>query len=343
MTAANLDAADLAGAVYGGLIKEEVMDKIWNLTRIPLPFTDRCPQGTVDAGRFSWVQDALANPVTTGQQIDGADTTSLNNTAVGTRVQNVTETRVKVVQVSTRSESVSSIGDIGSLAYQVMMRQQELRRDVEATALANNGSVAGDGTTTAAQTGTLNAWLVANTSNGATGVNGGFNTSTGVVAAYTPGTKRALSEATFKDALQAVYQNGGEAMLVMARPVVVRRFSEYQFSSGARVATMRRETAGQEGPGSALGAVNVYIGDFATVEVVANRLQPTTAAATSTLYVLDMSQLEMVYLTGYRVEPLAKTGLAEKRQMLVDWGLRVGTEKGLAAIRDIDEALAMTA
>jgi hypothetical protein len=41
-------------------------------------------------------------------------------------------------------------------------------------------------------------------------------------------------------------------------------------------------------------------------------------------------------LEGYRTDTLAKTGLAEKRQISVDWGLRVHTEKAHAMITGVD-------
>ena len=343
MSTANLDAADLAAAAYGGLIREDVMEKIWDISKVPLPLTDRIGSGTVTNARFSWTQDKLGAPSIDGQIIDGADTTGSNDTATGTRVQNFCEIRAKVVQVSSRARESNTIGFSDSLAYQLMQRQRELRQDVEATALSNNGSVADDGATTPGQTGGLDAWLTTNTDNGATtGADGGFSTSTGLVAPYTAGTKRALNEAKFKDLLQAVYMQGGESTVVMARPPVVRKFSEYQFTSGARVATMTRNVD-QMAPGSSLGAVNVYIGDFCTVEIIANRLQQETAAGVSTLFILDPSLLELAYLRGYVTEELAKTGTADKRQVRVDWGLRVGNEAGLAAFRDIDETLDMVA
>jgi hypothetical protein len=342
MSTANLDAADLAAVLRGGLIHEDVMNKIWDISKIPLPLTDRIGSGTVDNASFTWTQDSLGAPVKTGQVVDGSDATG-NNTATGARVGNFCEERVKVVRVSTRAQESGTIGFSDALAYQVMMRQQELKRDVEATALSLNPSVADDGNTVAGQTGALDAWLVSNTSNGATGANGGYNTTTGVVDTAVPGTKRALSEAVFKDLLQEVYQEGGEATFVMARPAVVRKFSEYQFTSGARIATMTRDTQGNDSKGSVLGAVNVYIGDFCTVEIVPNRLQLETATATSTMFILAPDLIELVYLSGYRVDPLAKVGLSDSRLMSVDWGLRVGNEKGLAAYRAIDEALAMVA
>ena len=343
MTTANLDAADLAAVAVDGLIREDVMNRIWDISAIPLPFSDMVGSGTVGNSRFSWTQDELGSPAIDGQVIDGSDTDTQNDTATGARVQNFTEERVKVVQVSSRADASNTIGRSTELAYQIMRRQQELRRDVEATALSNNSSVAGDGSTTASRTGALNAWIESNLSVGATGSAGGFNTSTGLVDAYSPGTARALSETVFKDVLQAVYEQGGESPVIMARPAVVRLFSEYQFTSGARVATMTKDNQGATGPGTSLGAVNVYISDWGTCQIRSNRLQPAVAADVSTMYILDPSLIELVYLRGYQTEPLAKTGLSSKAQMSVDWGLRVGNEKGLGAIADIDETEAMVA
>jgi hypothetical protein len=67
------------------------------------------------------------------------------------------------------------------------------------------------------------------------------------------------------------------------------------------------------------------------------------AAGEAILFALDPSLIELSYLQGYNVQPLAKSGLADKRQMTVDWTLKVLNEKGLAMYADIDTALAWTA
>ena len=340
----SVTGAGLRDQPVGGLIHESVMDRLFQIDVIPLPFTSRVGSGTVGNARFSWTIDTLASPVIDGQIVDGAETITEDDTSLGTRVNNFTEIDVKVVKVSTRAEQSDTIAYQNALSHQVLQRGRELRRDVEAIMLSNNASQQDDGSVTPGMTGGLDAWLVTNTSNGAAGLNGGFNTTTGIVDAYTPGTPRALSETVFKDLLQSVYQEGGEVTACMGTPAVVRIFSEYQFTDGARVATMQRDTNnGDRSKGTALGAVNMYIGDFMTVEIVANRLQQPIATDVSTLFMLDYSLLAQVFLTGYRVQPLAKTGLTDIRQMIVDWGLRVGNEAGCGAFRDIDETTPMVA
>ncbi|MFV2089020.1 MAG: DUF5309 family protein [Pseudomonadales bacterium] len=337
----NLNAADLSAVDVDGLINEEVMQRIWDISRIPLPLTDMIGSGSIGNARFSWTLDALQDPLIDDQVVDGSDTITNDDTNLGARVQNYAEIKTRTVKVSSRADASNTIGFARALAYQVMMRQLEVRRSVEATMLSNNASQADDGASVPGVTGGLDAWLVTNTIEGATGSVGGFNTVTGVVDAYTPGTPAALTETVFKDMLQAVYEQGGEAITVMARTPVIRLFSEFQFSAGARVATLTRETKGDAGPATAVGAVNVYIGDFATVTLRANRLQQVTASNSSTMFILDPDLLEVAFLRGYRTETLQKAGLAENRQLSVDWGLRVGNEAGLAAIRDIDETAAM--
>jgi len=343
MATTNLDAADLKGVAYRGLINEDVMQKIWDISKIPLPFQDRIGTDTVKNPYKEWTTDELAAPDITNAVVDGSDQTG-NDTKTGARVGNHCQISVKVVQVSTRAQNTDNIGRSDELSYQVMRRQQELRRDVEATALTHQASIADDGNTTAGKSAGLGAWLTTSTSRGTTGANGGF--SSGIVSAPAVGAKRALSEKVVRDMVQSVYQQGGDPTVMMSVPSVIRAFSEYLFTSSARVATLTSDQGKSSEKATALGAVNVFVSDFGTLELVDNRLQQTYAADDGTaanVYIITPAMLSIGYLHGYRTEPLAKTGLADKRQMAVDWTLIVNTEKAHAVIADIDVAAAAVA
>lgn len=83
---------------------------------------------------------------------------------------------------------------------------------------------------------------------------------------------------------------------------------------------------------------------FGTIKAVPNRLQPTySTGARADVFILDPEYLSLCYLKGYQTDTLAKTGLAEKRHMSVDWSLVVHTEKAHSIIRDVLIASAMTA
>jgi hypothetical protein len=346
MSSTNTDHADASGALVGGVIREDVMNKIWDISDFPLPYTDAIGKGTHSNRKVEWTENTLAAPATNNAVIDGADVAQ-NNAALPTRLANYTQISVKEVQLSHSVQAADSIGQSGSMSYQITERQKELRRDVEAQMLTHQASVAGDGSTTAGISAGIGAQLKTNVSFGATGAVGGFNTTTGLFVAPTPGTKRALSEKIIRDILQGIYQQGGNTDMLMARPVVIRLLSEYMFTSTAKVATMTTTTNQPGAPKSAMaayGAVNVFITDFGqTVRMVANRLQAADASATSSMYMLDPMHLRQSMLRGYQTEPLAKTGLSDKMLMSVEYSMLVLNEKSQGAILAIDEALAVVA
>ena len=330
---------------FGGVIREDVMEKIWDISNIPLPFTELCSKGTHTNRRVEFVTDELAPPVTSNAVVEGSDPTQ-NDGKLGARLGNYTQIAVKRVIVTDTSEAANSIGGQASLSYQVKERQKELRRDVEAQMLSHQGSVAGDANTIAGVSAGIGAQLKSNVDVGATGAVGGFNDTTGLFVAPTPGTARALSEKTIRDVLQSVYEAGGNTTIAMARPPVIRALSEYLFTGTARVATLTSDKA-QKGDGGALtayGSVNVFVTDFGqTIQLRDNRLQAADAAGVSSMYLLDPSHLKQSFMRGYMVEPLAKTGLSDKRLMSVQYSLLVLNEKSQGAIFDIDETAAVVA
>lgn len=326
----------------GGLVPEDVMAKIWDISKIPLPFTDAVGEGTHANEYCEWTTDKLAAPNTGNAVLDGADAGSDNN-ALGTRVGNHSQISTKVVSASSRARDGGTINIGEAYAYQVMMRQQELKRDVEAIALFNQASVADNGTLPGKSAG-LDAWLTTSASNGATGANGGFQTGSGLVTVATPGTKRALSETNIRDIAQSVWEQGGNPTLLMGRPPVIRKLSAYMFTASAQVATLMSDIAEKKSAAIATGSVNVFITDFGVVlEMVANRLQPVEATATSALFVIDPSKAQLSFLSSYKTIELAKTGLSQKGEMYVDHSLKVMNEAAHGVIRAIDEALAVVA
>lgn len=344
MSSTNTDHADASAALVGGVIREDVMDKIWDISHIPLPLTDMISKGTHTNRKAEWTQDKLADPNTGNAVVDGADVDQ-DNSKIGTRLANYTQISVKEVKLSHSVQAANSIGNVMSMSSQVMKRQKELRRDIEAIQLTHQGSVAGDGAAVAGKSAGFGAQLKTNISLGATGVAGGFNTTTGLFVAPTPGTARALSETVIRDVLQSIYQNGGNTTTLMARPPVIRKLSEYLFTATARVATMQA-TQAQNSPESltAYGSVNVFVTDFGqTIALRDNRLQPADTAGVSTVYLIDPSHLRQSFLRGYQVEPLGKTGLSDKKLMSAEWSFLVLNELSQGAIYAVDEALSVVA
>ena len=82
-----------------------------------------------------------------------------------------------------------------------------------------------------------------------------------------------------------------------------------------------------------VAAADVYVSDFGTLQIVPNRFSRSRDAL-----LLDRDMIQIDMLRNFRVEERAKTGDAEKRELLVEWGLRVKNEKGIGGIFDLTTA-----
>ena len=73
----------MEAVAYGGVINEEVMQQIWDISRIPLPLTDLIGSGTCTNAYKEWTTDKLASPDVTNKAFDGEDDfSSVNNSSV---------------------------------------------------------------------------------------------------------------------------------------------------------------------------------------------------------------------------------------------------------------------
>ena len=331
-------AVDLSDAGFGGLIREDVMDKIWQIDNIPLPLTDRIGSDTHSNQYAEWTTDEMGAIDLSNAEEDGADNTKANST-VGARLGNHSQISTKAVEVSERAGNVNTIGYADALTYQVSQRQKDLRQDVEAIALTSQASLKAASGVAPLSAG-LGAWITDTTAvaNGTTA--GGFNTSTGIVATRSGATSAgstALTESDVRTVAQLVYEQGGEATVMMSTPSVCKEFSEYLFTSSARVAALQSDVNQSRSAVTATGAVNVFVSDFATLEIVSNRKQQPEDVNAVSVFILDPSMLRLSYLQGYQTKPLSKTGLADKRQMSVDWTLKVLNPDAQGMVANVDQ------
>lgn len=357
---AALDRTDLRGVATDGVINEDLMQRIWDVSRIPLPFTDRVGSGTVSSHQFDWVTDKLATPDTANYWVETANfstgTATANTdyadtaTAPTIRYRNHIQISVKGVSVSEVADSVSTVGGSGGLAYNLMVAQQELRRDVEAICLINQASVAGNSTTTSPRTASYVAGCKDQSSPtrnlvDTAGTQGGYDTSTGVFGAYTPGTARGITETMLRDLAQALYVGGcggpGERLTLMTGPALKRTISTYMYTSTARIASLVKDVQSAE-MAAAQGAVDIFITDFGTLELVPNRFQGDLGTNQHAALLFDPAYFELVYLRGYQTTENAKNSLVNRRTVNVYWGTRFNPEC-MGAILDINPATTMAA
>jgi len=214
---------------------------------------------------------------------------------------------------------------------------------VELIATANQATLQGSASVASLSAG-LAAWIKTNSFRGALGTDPTLsNTTFGEpTTAATDGSTTALTEANLLTQLRTAYVEGGNPNMFMVGPTVKQRFSAFMFdtaTTGPRIATQYQDQGPTNRGGiSVVGAVDVYVSDFTVIDIVPNRFQRERDG-----WILDTEYWEIAYLDGYKTETIAKIGDAERRHILVDWGLVSRNEAASAVVADIDETTAMAA
>ena len=300
-------------------IREDLSNIITNIAPEETPYMSNIGRESISNSLFEFQSDTLA-AAAANKQIEGDDVASFDAVTATVRLQNYAQISRKTIILSATEEVVNKAGRRSELAYQIAKRSAELKRDQEFTML--NGAVAAAGnTSTARGTASLNAWIKTNVDMQTNGTNPSYTTLPN--SARTDGNVRTFTETILKNVIQQVWTAGGTPKILMCGPVNKQRVSGF---SG--IASSRFNINGGDKPATLVGAVDIYVSDFGNVSVIANRFQRERDA-----WVLDPEYAKMVVLRPYQQIELAKTGDAEKRMLLVEWGHKVLAENahGLAA------------
>ena len=299
-------------------IREELSNVINNISPEEVPLQSNIGSKNVSNTYFEWQSDSLAS-VSTTAVVDGDDVASFDATAATTRLGNYTQILRRTVIVADNLGAQDAAGRNDEFAYQIAKRGRELKRDLEATLCLNNAKVAGN-SSTARETAGLGAWIA---TNDVFGTGGASPTGDGSDA-RTDGTQADFTETMLKSAMQAAYTAGGQPTLLMVGP-----FNKTQVSGFAGIAAQRYQ-APSNAPTTIIGAADVYLSDFGTLQVVPNRFQRERDA-----FLLDPEYAAVAYLRPIQKVDLAKTGDASKAMLLVEAGLEVGTESAHGGIFDL--------
>jgi hypothetical protein len=349
-----LDVDDLKDVAAGGLVREDVLDSIFDISDIPTVFLDMIGTDGFTNSYSEWTEDSLAAPDLTNKVVSGSDSSSANNKATvanALRVGNHAQISIKDVQITERGQNVDVIGRADEMGYQTAQRLQELRRDVEGICTSiGQASVQDDGDAVAGSSATLGSWITTNTDHGVGGSSPGFQTATKVVTAQTAGAERQLTFEMIATQIQAVYLLGGNPTVLMSVPGITKALARYLFTTPHAAAP----TANVNGTGAGVGQVSQgYIDTFKTdfgtlMQIVPNRLQqPYTSIGgdpdpvVANVYGLDPRFWKLGLLYGWKVEPLGKSGLSHKKLLHVDWMLKAFLERANFLIADIDPTLAV--
>lgn len=305
-------------------IREDLSDVIYNIAPDDTPFMSNAGRESAKQTFFEWQTDTLAAPDTTNAQLEGDDVQSFDAVVPTVRIGNYAQISRETLILSDTSEVVDKAGRKSELAYQLANKGKHLKTSMEAILLSNQGAVSG-GSTTPRKTGSLLAFIKTNVnmSSGATpGANPTYtNVPTGT---RTDGTTRPFTEVILKDVIQKGYSAGAHLKTIMVGPAIKQTISGF---SGIATKTYQQTAAKTA---AIIGAADVYVSDFGTLTVVPSRFM-----RSRDVLFLDWDFVSVSYLRPFKTVPLAKTGDAEKRMLIVEYGLKVKNEAGLGIAADV--------
>jgi hypothetical protein len=292
--------------------REDLANVIYNISPTETPFMSSIGTGTANGTKHEWQSDSLA--AATANLIEGDD--SPNRALVATtRLLNHTQISTKPVVVTGTQEVVSKAGVTSEMAYQIAKAGKELKRDMELDMTGKQAAAAGSSGTGRASR-AFESWITTNELHGSGG-------STNSAGAVTDGTQRVLTETLLKSNLKKCYDEGGNPDLLL-----VGSFNK-QKVSGFTGNSTRMDMAEDR---SLVATIDVYVSDFGEVRVVSDRILRSSGR---TALVCDTEMWAAAFLRPFQVQDLAKTGDAEKKQLLVEYTLVSKNEAASGKIADL--------
>ena len=302
-------------------IREDLSDVIYDISPTDTPFMSSIGKNKATATFHEWQTDSLA-AAALGGAVEGADQSSITASPTS-RVGNRTQIFTKAIAIAGTLEAVDKAGRKSEKAYQLAKVSAELKRNIELTLLSNQTSATGN-SSTARTLGGLQAWLNTNYDGGTDGVAGNLGTT-----ARTNGTNRTFTETILKTVIAEVYTAGGSPKVLMVNP------AHKQLASAFAGIAAQRYMAPSNEPTTIIGAADVYMSDFGTISIVPNRFMNNANTGDEVAFIVDPDMAAVSYLRPFQTIELAKTGDAEKTQLLAELTLEVKNQAAHGILADL--------
>lgn len=290
--------------------REDLTDVIYRISPTTTPVLNMAAKSKATNTLHEWQTQDLASAVTNNAQAEGDDASAKTVTPT-VRLTNRTQISTKTVIVSGTQQAMNPAGRKDELAYQLSLASLELKRDMESSACQLDVTA-----TSPRQSRGLRGWVVDNVNR-----NGGTLASYTANTGYTAGTLRSFAESQVKDVLQQCFTAGGQPDTLMLPPTLKQTFSGF---TGNATRMDKSEDA------KLYAAVDFYVSDFGTLEAIPNRFM-----ATRDVFLLQSDKLAIAYLRPFQTVEIAKTGDAEKRELIVEWTMECRAPKAHGAVYDV--------
>jgi hypothetical protein len=234
--------------------REDLSDAIYDIAPTETPFVSNISRTDATATNHEWQTDTL--PAATNQAyLEGDDATADARTAT-TRLSNRTQIFRRVISVTGTQRAVRSAGRADEYEYQLAKEGRVLKRNIEFTALGNQGRDAA-GTATARVLGGVSTWLATNNVQfGSTSTTPGGGTAIVIGNAAVSVTTVSQLQDALDTVIQQVWTAGGDPGIVMVNAATKGRASSF-----AGIATLYRDVPAESQARIVAGA-DWYTSDF---------------------------------------------------------------------------------
>lgn len=303
--------------------REDLSNAIYNIDPFDTPVMSAIRRRNVKNRIFDWQTENLPAVNLANAQFEGfALSPSVAQPTI--RANNVTQISERDATVSGSQEESDAAGKGSEMAHQMAIASKVLKSDMESIMCSRQQRV--DGSDTVARTTeSIVHWIArapAPRSGAAAGAGGavagvvtGLPTVQGSVAGDSPfaavagGSQVQVTEAMLGAAMQQAYINGASPTLWIVPPGPKRTISSFTGRSTTQVLVGKTEV---------VSTIDVIATDFGRIKVAPSRWLPTDVGL-----LIDPDYLAVAFFRAFRQYLLARTGDAEVRMIVVEWGNEV--------------------
>ncbi len=265
--------------------REDIYDVMQLVTPEETPLFTRLPDSVADATVHNWVEYTLASG-SGNQAVEGATATGAT-AGNKTRILNYCQINQQNGAVSGTQRKVAVVGEADEFAFQMKISMMQWKIEAE-NDLINSTTAAGNSSTARSTRGLIGSILTNRVTGSATTV--------------------ALTEASFNDLLQKIFEAGATPNAVYVNGFNKRRISQF--------ATSNTRYLDMDSSGMIRNRVSAYDSDFGTIEVLLERYVPKTVGI-----VLKDELFRKAWLRKPSTYPLAKRGDLDEYQIVGEWCL----------------------
>jgi Family of unknown function (DUF5309) len=298
--------------------REDLSNAIYNIDPFDTPVMSAIRRRNVKNRIFDWQTENLPVVNPNNAQFEGF--VLANGPSQPTiRQNNVTQISERDATVSGTQEESDAAGKGSEMAHQMAMASKVLKSDMETILCGrqqrNDGNDTGP---TARTTEAFSHWVArAKDKTGAvnaaiapgTVVTGVPVLATDAFAAVAGASQVSITEAMLGDAMQQAYTNGASPTLWIVPPGPKRTISTFTGRSTSQVLVGKTEV---------VSTIDVIATDFGRIKVAPSRWVPVDVAL-----LIDPDYAAVAFFRAFRQYLMARTGDAETRMIVVEWGLEM--------------------